>query len=82
MPQFSQYKADGRELLVQFTCQRCKTTHIDPLEKHKDDDHEHYGHLKFGVKPPEGWAELLHGPLLCPGCVEAYKRFMNPIEEA
>lgn len=81
MPQFNQYEQKGRKLMVEFTCRRCGRTHLDPLEKHKNDDHEPYGNLSFGVKPPEGWAELLYGPLLCPDCVEAYEHFMNPTKE-
>lgn len=77
MPQFNDYEADGRKLMVQFTCTRCEATHTEPLELHKDDDHEHYGYLRAGIHPPSGWAELFHGPLLCPDCARDYEIFMQ-----
>lgn len=74
--QFNTYSQAGRMLMIKFTCTRCGKEHIDPLEKHKNDGAEHYGHLQF-IKPPAGWEELGHGPLLCDECVQAYKDFMR-----
>lgn len=75
MPQFNEYKADGRELMVRFTCQRCRDYVVEPLTADKIES-ESYGHLRY-VKKPEGWKELLHGPLLCPKCFKAYQDFMQ-----
>ena len=80
MPRFNEYSRDGRTLLVKFTCRRCGKEQIDPLEDHKDDDHESYGYL-HRIHPPKGWEDLLHGPLLCPECVRAYAAFMNNEKE-
>lgn len=77
MMRFNSFSSDGRTLLVKFTCLRCGKEHIDPLEAHKDDDPESYGHL-HSIKPPKGWDNLLiHGPLLCPECLRAYALFMR-----
>lgn len=80
MPQFNDYEADGRRLMVEFTCKRCGDKALRPL-KDQDTDKEAYGFL-HRIKPPEGWKELLHGPLLCRECMEAYKRFMDPTQFA
>lgn len=78
---FNSFSDDGRTLLVKFTCRRCGAEQIDELEAHKDDDHESYGYL-HRIKPPEGWVDLLHGPLLCPACIKAYAAFMANRKEA
>ena len=80
MPQFNDYEADGRRLMVEFTCKRCGDKALRPL-KDQDTDKEAYGFL-HRIKPPKGWQELLHGPLLCRECMEAYKRFMNEYQHA
>lgn len=80
MPQFNEYAADGRRLMVEFTCKRCGDRALRPL-KDQDTDPETYGFLNR-IKPPKGWQELLHGPLLCRECTEAYKRFMDPAQFA
>ena len=80
MPTFNEYSSSGRTLLVKFTCRRCGKEHIEPLEAHDNDMNEGYGHLHH-IRPPKGWEELLHGPLLCPECVQAYKIFMGNTKE-
>ena len=75
MLNFNQYAADGRELMVEFTCRRCGRKHIDPLKEHKNDD-QSYGYL-HRIKPPKGWVDLLHGPLLCDFCYAEYLKFME-----
>lgn len=78
---FNDYSRNGRTLLVKFTCRRCGAEQIDELEAHKDDDHESYGYLQ-SIKPPKGWEDLMHGPLLCPECVSAFVEFMSNKKEA
>jgi hypothetical protein len=62
-------------LMVEFTCQRCKTFAIRPLEiciKEVD-----YNHL-WDLRPPVDWENGgFYYPLFCPKCSEAHKRFMN-----
>lgn len=81
MPNFNKYEDDGRRLMVEFTCQRCGLKKSVPLEA-VDKDPESYGHL-HSLKL-KGWENLhIHGPLLCPGCLQAYVGFMrNAKEEA
>jgi hypothetical protein len=75
MPQFNAYIEDGRELMIRFTCRRCSDYVVEPLTADKIQS-ESYGHLRY-VKKPEGWVDLLHGPLLCPKCFKAYENFMQ-----
>lgn len=75
MPQFNKFKEDGRELMVRFTCQRCSDYVVEPLTADKIEK-ESYGWLRY-IKKPEGWVDLLHGPLLCPKCYEQYKKFLR-----
>lgn len=74
MPQFNAYEQDGRTFMVKFTCRRCGQEQTVTLEEH-DKDPESYGYLR-NITPPEGWAELLYGPLLCPQCAIEYQDFM------
>ena len=78
---FTSFSDHGRTLMVKFTCRRCGAEQIDELEAHKDDDHESYGYLRF-IKPPEGWDDLMQGPLLCPACIKAFVKFMEYGKEA
>lgn len=75
MPTFKEYKADGRELMVRFTCQRCKDYVVEPLTENKIAN-DSYGWL-HAIKKPEGWAELPYNQLLCPKCYKAYQDFMH-----
>lgn len=75
MPQFNQYSADGRTLMVKFTCRRCGAEKTEPL-KDCDKDPEHYGYLRR-LAPPKGWEDLLNGPLLCEECYQKYLKFME-----
>ena len=77
---FNNYASHGRTLMVKFTCHRCGFEKLDPLRDHQNDDPESSGHLD-SLKAPEGWKELLHGPLLCPACAKAYNIFMRYIDE-
>ena len=82
MPKFNTYSQDGRTLLVRFRCFRCGATHIGELEAY-DKDPESYENL-HSLKPPKGWKDLLHGPLLCPECFAKYTDFIQgkDLEEA
>ena len=76
--QFHEYR-DGRgsrELMVKFTCLRCKKELIEPLQIVDKRSNEVYGYL-HNLKEPEGWYEAVHGPLFCPDCYKAYERFMK-----
>ena len=75
MPQFNEYKADGRELMVRFTCRRCSDYVVEPLTADKVNS-EGYGYLRH-IEKPKGWVDLPHGPLLCPKCYKAYQDFMQ-----
>ena len=74
--QFYEYSNGSRTLLVMFTCKRCGRTEIELLESHEKDMSDSYGYLHY-IKPPEGWKDLLHGPLLCPDCFNDYQLFMQ-----
>ena len=74
--QFNEYKSDGRELMVKFTCRRCKKELIEPLEDVGKRSSEVYGYL-HNLRNPAGWWQAPHGPLLCPDCFSAYESFLN-----
>lgn len=73
--EFSDSKG-SRELMVKFTCRRCKKELIEPLQDVIKRSNEVYGHL-HNLREPEGWYEALHGPLFCPDCYKAYERFLK-----
>lgn len=73
MPQFNEYERNGRRLMVEFTCRRCKGARVEPLEPLVDN--EGYGYL-HNINEPEGWTELC-GILLCPTCTKELKEFME-----
>lgn len=76
MPHFNEYKSGGVTLMVRFTCKRCGRTQVENLED-MDKDPESYGYL-HNLKKPKGWNNLhIHGPLLCPECLQAYAAFMQ-----
>lgn len=72
MPQFNEYERDGRRLMIEFTCRRCKGTRVEPLEPLMSN--EGYGYL-HNIKTPEGWEEI-YG-LFCPTCVDEFKMFVR-----
>lgn len=66
-------KKYGREVMVQFTCQRCRKTACLPYTEVMTGDH--YGYL-HNSKMPEGWSELYYQPM-CEDCTSAFKAFMT-----
>jgi len=71
-------KSDGRELMVQYTCQRCRGKVVLPYDKVMHG--EHYGYLR-NSDLPDGWQPVGYNSILCARCYEEYKAFMNPIEK-
>lgn len=81
MPNFDKYEDDGRKLMVEFTCSRCKTTRIEELEPLDKKAGDHYGHLSF-IDPPNGWSKWsYYGLLLCDDCTRKLAEFMNAGEK-
>lgn len=66
---------EGRELMVQFTCRRCRNTSILPYDAVMTG--EHYGYLRNSSLPP-GWGEIGYSSIVCETCAKAYELFMNP----
>ena len=73
--QIDRFEANGRRLMVEFQCRRCKISAIRPLEVCVKE--VNYNNL-WDLKPPEDWQNGgFYYPLFCPKCSEAHKRFMN-----
>lgn len=73
--QINRYEENGRRLMVEFTCRRCKTTAIRPLENCMQE--VDYNNL-HDLRPPVDWEDGgFYYPLFCPACSTAHKRFMN-----
>lgn len=73
----TKFETHGRRLLVEFTCARCKTTVVRPLEDCIEEVAECYRDL-YDLQPPVGWEDGgFYYKLFCPKCKEAYKRFMS-----
>lgn len=67
-------KSEGRELMVEFTCRRCKRK---KLERYEDVmKGETYGYL-HASKLPEGWGTIGYSSIACQECVAAYERFLK-----
>lgn len=73
--QIDRFEANGRRLMVEFKCRRCKKTVVRPLEDcMKEVD---YNHL-WDLHPPADWENGgFYYPIFCPDCSVAHKRFMN-----
>lgn len=69
--------SEGRELMVQFTCRRCKCKAILPYDEVMTG--EHYGYLHNSKLPP-GWDKIGYSSIVCEVCAKAYEEFMNPIQ--
>lgn len=66
---------EGRELMVQFTCRRCRNTVILPYDAVMTG--EHYGYLR-NSSLPHGWGKIGYSSIVCESCAKAYELFMNP----
>ena len=65
---------EGRELMIQFTCTRCKR---EAIERFVDVmKGEHYDYLR-NSKLPEGWETIGYGRIVCETCADAYEKFMK-----
>ncbi len=74
------YKGFGREIVVQFTCARCKKIVYTPLEKCTTSDYA----VRYlsDLKAPKGWRDGgYYYPTFCPECAEKYDRFMKGAED-
>lgn len=73
--QIDRLESNGRRLMVEFTCRRCKKTAVRPLKECLEE--VDYNHL-WDLRPPVGWEDGgFYYPLFCPDCSAAHKRFMN-----
>lgn len=73
----NKYESNGRKLLVEFRCFRCKKTDTRPLAVCVEEAEDHYRDL-YNLRPPTEWEDGgFHYPLFCPDCKKAYKEFMN-----
>lgn len=71
------YQINGRKLMVEFMCYRCKTTAIRPLKDCMEDCRDGYRDL-YDLRPPKEWQDGgFHYPMFCPQCAKAYKEFME-----
>lgn len=69
------YQVAGRRLLVEFTCGRCGITQRIPYVENPACSA--YANLR-DHEVPGGWQVAdAHLPMLCPQCVNAFKRFMD-----
>ena len=61
-------------MLIEFTCGRCGTTHVEPFEYQAQKAEEN---LQSFVPPP-GWKnDTLFPVMLCPKCYAEYREFMS-----
>ena len=71
------FEMQGRKLLVEFKCQRCKKTATRPLEECISECKECYRGL-YDLRPPKEWQDGgFYYPLFCPDCAKAHEQFMR-----
>ena len=74
------YETHGRRLMVEFTCQRCRTTSFRPLEDCMKGI-QCFQNL-YDLVPPSGWYNGgFYHRMLCKNCKEKYDRFMRGEED-
>lgn len=74
--QIDRFEQNGRTLMVQFECRRCKKTALKSFEKCLFDTDGYRNMTDFS--PPPGWRDGgFYYPLFCPECAEKYDRFMR-----
>lgn len=73
--QIDKFESNGRRLMVEFQCRRCKTTAIRSLKTCVEE--VDYNNL-WDLRPPVDWKDGgFYYPLFCPECSAAHKKFMN-----
>ena len=73
-------KADGRRLLVEFTCGRCGAIEYTPYVG--SPQYDEACNMR-NVRVPTGWTNVSgYMPLLCSKCTREHKAFMDPIKKA
>lgn len=71
------FETHGRKLLVEFKCQRCKTTATRSLEDCMSNCKDGYSDL-YDLRPPKEWKDGgFYYPTFCPDCAKAYEQFMS-----
>ena len=69
------FEQNGRRLMVEFECRRCKKTALRSLKTALSE--VEYNFLT-DLRPPSDWENGgFYYPLFCPDCSAAHKRFMN-----
>ena len=72
-----QCKGHGRELLIQFSCHRCKKTHIETLESAYVRSKDHYDQIDH-MNLPKGWSsERYNSVVLCDECTIKLQSFLK-----
>ena len=68
----------GRDLMVRFTCCRCKRQEMLPWAHVMPEGKE--GYIRNSLLPPhwEHWAGML---MFCPACRAEFREFLNPTME-
>lgn len=70
-------KGYGRELLIQFSCYRCKKTQIETLESASARSEDHYDYINH-IRLPKGWSEeRCNSVVLCDECTIKLQRFLK-----
>lgn len=66
----------GRTLYVEFKCARCDKIHLEPYDKQCSEQQSiTIEHLDW-FRPPKGWKDSNHLPLLCDECAKVYDSFI------
>lgn len=68
------FRSQGRELTIKFTCSRCKRIEYLPYDKVMVGEHYDYLH---NSKLPDGWATEGYVRIFCAECVDAFMKFME-----
>lgn len=67
----------GREVMVKFTCMRCKRVEMRPYNAVMTEGAQ--GNLHCS-ELPEGWTEYSMAGILCNRCSDNLKRFIGGVE--
>lgn len=70
----SEIKSGWRELVVKFTCARCRAiAYMDYKDAMTGND----CYWLHQSKLPKGWEEQGYSRIFCDGCAKAFKKFME-----